>query len=200
MRKLTRRVLQRRALSVFLQGWQCAAGFRGGRHLLCTTAGFGLGQGALPCRVLVRVLGSTVDIAAGTVRHHPTADVTAAQCQSLFQRLVGAPYQHDLQPPAILVPERTVVHALSVRLVDILLPAPRPTRTAADSRAHPRRVQLLNISTRRCGGQGCRQDGHTRRCETGDEEGAQNLSHDAGRTALNAGIEEDWPALDDNLA
>ena len=57
------------------------------------TADFGLGQGALPCRVLVRVLGSTVDIAAGTVRHHPTADVTTAQCQSLFQRLVGAPYR-----------------------------------------------------------------------------------------------------------
>ena len=89
---------------------------------------------------------------------------------------------------------------LTVRLVDILPPAPRPTRTAADSRAHPRRVQLLNISTLRCGGQGCRQDGHTRRCETGDEEGAQNLPHDAGRTAFNAGIEKDWRALEDNPA
>ena len=73
---------------------------------------------------------------------------------------------------------------LSVRLVDILLPAQRP----------------LNISTRRCGGQGCREDGHTRRCETGDEEGAQNLPHDAGRTALNAGIEEDWSALQNDPA
>ena len=78
---------------MFLQGWQCAAGFRGGRHLLLTTADFGLGQGALPCRVLVRVLGSTVDIAAGTVRHHPTEDV-------LERHIV----HHDLQPAAILVP------------------------------------------------------------------------------------------------
>ena len=141
-----RRVFQRRALSVFLQGWQCAAGFRGGRHLLCD-------------RRLRWVLASTMYTAAGSgeTPSHCRRDngaVSIAITAGLLERHI---VHHELQPTAILVPERTVVRALSVRLVDILRPAPRPTRTAADLRAHPRRVQLLNISTRRCGGQGCRQ-------------------------------------------
>ena len=79
-------------------GLAVRCGFCRGRNLLWTSVDFGLDWGVLSCRLSVTALDGTMQIAAGTVGHHPTTDATSAQCRSRFEWPVGAAYRAPWPP------------------------------------------------------------------------------------------------------